>query len=63
MRRTLVVLCVVLLAVLLLATPGLVAAKGGQGGASFNVYGKIAGDPDDEARTFFLTIASPSSPP
>lgn len=59
MRRTLAVLSVVFLAVLLLATPGLVAAKGGQGGISFNVYGKIAGDPDDEAETFLVTIASP----
>lgn len=45
MRRTLVVLTVVVLAVLLLATPGLVAAKGGHGGgpggASFNIYGTI----------------------
>jgi hypothetical protein len=51
MRRTSVVLTVGLLAVLLLATPGLVAAKGGHGGGGqggnggtwFNVYGTIAG--------------------
>jgi hypothetical protein len=47
MRRKLVVLTVGLLVVLLLATPGLVAAKGGhgdggQGGTWFNVYGTIA---------------------
>lgn len=51
MRRILIVLTVVMLAILLLATPGLVAAKGGhggggqggQGGTWFNVYGNITG--------------------
>jgi len=59
MRRTWIGLAVVLLAVLLVALPGLAAAKGGQGGASFNVYGQIAGDPNDDAKTFSLAIASP----
>ena len=51
MRRTLVVLTVSMLAVLLLVTPGLGAAKGGHGGGGqggnggtwFNVSGNITG--------------------
>jgi hypothetical protein len=54
MRRTWVVLAILVLAVLLVVTPGLVAAKGGhggggQGGTSFTLRGTIIGLNPDEA--------------
>lgn len=63
MRRTLVVLAIVVLGVVLIATPGLVAARGGNGGgdgASFTLKGTIdALDSDD--RTIVVTVVSPLS--
>ena len=61
-------MAIVMLAVLLLATPGLVAARGGhggggQGGTWFNLYGQIYGAPDDDARTFVVDVDSPDSLP
>lgn len=57
MRKTWILLAV---AVLLLATPGLAVAKGGQGGASFNLYGEIKAL-DSDALTIGVLVESPAS--
>ena len=57
MRKSWIILT---LAVVLVAIPSLAAAKGGQGGASFNLYGTIeALDPD--ALTISVTVETPLS--
>ncbi len=60
MRRTRIVLTIVVLAVLLAATPGLVAAKGGQGGTTFNIYGTIVALNSVE-RTIDVLVEFPAS--
>jgi hypothetical protein len=60
MRKTRILWTIVVLAVLLVATTGLAAAKGGQGGASFNIYGTIVAL-DPEALTIDVKVASPDS--
>jgi hypothetical protein len=62
MRRTWIVLAVVLLAVLLVAMPGLAAARGGQGGVSFNLSGTISAL-DADAGTIVVKDVLPDSLP
>ena len=53
MRKTLVVLTIGMLAVLLLATPGLAAGGGGSKSPSFNLYGNIQ-DVDCDSYTMLV---------